>query len=227
MKALFFDAGPIITIVMSRLTDLLPKLKASFGGKFYITPAVKKELVDHPLNTKRFEFEALEVMKLLREGTLEIYDKIPVTKVKMLTKLANTSFKIKNKTMDIVQAGEMESVAAALETGSILVIDERTLRLFIEDAGKMEKLLEHRFKRDVTSSSTKLQDFQQQFKKLTIIRSIELICVGFKMGLLDSYIPKQKHGRAMVLDAALWSAKYNGCAVTPHEIAEIKQFLVP
>ena len=45
---LFFDAGPVISLVMSRLAWLLPDLKKQFGGKFYITPAVKNELVDRP-----------------------------------------------------------------------------------------------------------------------------------------------------------------------------------
>ena len=55
-KVLFFDAGPIISLVMSRMWWVLPKLKKEFGGTFYITPAVKFELVERPLQTKRFAF---------------------------------------------------------------------------------------------------------------------------------------------------------------------------
>ena len=52
MKALFFDAGPVITLVMARLVNVLPLLKAKYGGKFYITPAVHKELVERPISEK-------------------------------------------------------------------------------------------------------------------------------------------------------------------------------
>ena len=97
MKAIFFDAGPIISLVMSRLWWVLPALKKKFGGNFYITPAVRFELVERPLQTKRFAFEALQVMKLIRDGTLEVYDNIPQKKVANLIKIANSSFKIKNK----------------------------------------------------------------------------------------------------------------------------------
>ena len=138
-KSLFFDAGPIITLVMSRLAWILPKLKEKFGGNFYITPSVKFELVDRPLNIKRFEFEALEVLKLIREGTLEVYNKVPKQKVAELKGLANGSFRMRNKTMDVVQAGELESVASALQTtASAVVMDERTLRLFIENNKEMK-----------------------------------------------------------------------------------------
>ena len=137
-KALFFDAGPIITLVMSRLIWILPKLKEKFGGKFYITPGVKTELVERPLGIKRFEFEALQVMKLIRDGTLEVYDKVPKSRVEQLQNLANSSFKIKNKNMDIIQTGEMEAVTCALQTNaSAVVMDERTLRLLIENNKEM------------------------------------------------------------------------------------------
>ena len=48
-KAIFFDAGPIISLVMSRLGWILPLLKKKYGGKFYITPAVSMELIERPL----------------------------------------------------------------------------------------------------------------------------------------------------------------------------------
>ena len=129
---MFFDAGPIISLVMSRLDWLLPLLKEKFGGHFYITPAVKKELVDRPIGIKRFEFEALQVMKHIREGTLEIYEDVSESRAKQLQVVANSAFKIKGKRMELIQSGEMESVVAAMKTGSnTVVMDERTLRLFI------------------------------------------------------------------------------------------------
>ena len=45
MKALFFDAGPVITLVMARLVNVLPLLKAKYGGEIFIKPAGRKKLV--------------------------------------------------------------------------------------------------------------------------------------------------------------------------------------
>jgi hypothetical protein len=225
-KILFFDSGPIISLVMSRLGWILPELKKKFNGKFYITPAVKYELVDRPITIRRFEFEALEVMKLLREGILEVYDKIPGKQVRLLTNLANSSFKANGKKIDVMQKGEMEAVACALQEKAGLVIDERTLRIYIEDSKNMEKLLERRFKHDVKSDKNKMLQFNKMVKNVPIIRSIELASVAYKLGILNSYIPKIRNGKNFLVDGILWSTKYNGCAVTEHEIEEIKIFLL-
>ena len=226
-KILFFDTGPIITLVMSRLIWILPELKKKYGGKFYITPAVKRELITRPMKIKRFEFEALQALKLIREGVLEIYDQVPQKMVNEFTTLANNTFKIKNKTLEIIQSGEMESIACALETNAdAIVMDERTLRLFVENNKEMEKLLEIRFKKDVTVDTAKLNQFSEKLKGIKIIRSLELVGVAYKMGLLDSYIPKQKGGRDVLVDSILWATKYNGAAATEQEITEIKTFLL-
>lgn len=224
---LFFDAGPIISLVMSRLDWILPELKKRYGGKFYITPAVKMELVERPINVHRFQFEALQVLKHIREGVLEVYEDIPQKKITELQRLANRSFRIGKWTMDIMQAGEMESVACALEIGAAAVVmDERTLRLFIENYTEMEKLLEHRFKKDVVPDLKAMKSFSSQLKGIKIIRSIELVATAYKLGLLNSYIPKRKPGKELVIDSVLWATKFNGCAVTGHEIEEIKRYLL-
>ncbi len=226
-KAIFFDTGPLISLVMSRLIWIIPKLKEQFGGKFYITPAVRREAIEKPIKIKRFEFEALQAMKLVREGVIEIYNKVPQQKVNEFERLANSSFKIGNKTMDVVQSGELESVACALEIGAeAVVMDERTLRLFIENGTEMKKLLEYRFKKEVTAEPNKIRQFSQKLKSIKIIRSIELVGVAFKLGILNEYVPKQKSGTATLLDSVLWATKFNGCAVTGHEVEEIKRFLL-
>jgi len=226
-KILFFDAGPVITLVMSRLVWILPELKKKFGGKFYITPAVKKELVERPLQIKRFQFEAMQVLKLIREGVFEVYEDIPEKEVARLSKLANTSFRLGNKPVEIIQSGEIESVICALKTNAeAIVMDERTLRLFIENSKEMESLLERRFKKDVSTNPENLKKFSQELQKIKIIRSIELISAAYKMNLLESYIPKMKNGRGILAESVLWAAKYNGCAVTEHEVLEIRDFLL-
>ena len=225
-KVLFFDTGPIISLVMSRLDWILPKLKEQFGGKFYITPSVRRELIERPITIKRFQFEALQVLKLISDGVLEIYDKIPTKEVNVLINLANSSFKIGNKTMDIIQEGEMESLASALKLNAGVVIDERTIRLFVENNKGMEKLLERRFHKNVTPNLTKMNQFSKELSKVKIIRSIELVSVAYKLGILNDYIPKLRGGKRILVNSILWSTKYNGCAVTPHEIEEIKKLLL-
>lgn len=226
-KILFFDAGPVITLVMSRLVWILPELKKKFGGKFYMTPSVKRELVEHPLQIKRFEFEALQVLKLIHEGVFEVYENVPEKEVMRLSRLANNSFLISNKPIEIIQEGEIESVICALRANAdAIVMDERTLRLFIENNKEMKELLERRFKKNVTVNAENMEKFSQELQKIKIIRSIELISTAYKMNLLESYIPKMKNGRSILAESVLWAAKYNGCAVTDHEVEEIRDYLL-
>ncbi len=245
-KLMFMDAGPVISLVMSRLVWTLPELKKRYGGKFYITPAVRRELVDRPLSVKRFQFEAMQVMKLIREGVLELYDDVPKGILDELNRLANNSFSIRGRPMDIIQSGELESVACALKTGAdAVVVDERTLRLFIENNDEMKKLLEHRFQKPVQVNNDNMQSFSRKLKGITILRSVELAAAAFSLGLLDAYIPETKEmnwaegmqaaaketgkketGSSMLLDSVLWALKSNGCAVTEHEIEEIKKYLL-
>jgi len=225
-NVLFFDTGPIISLVLSRLSWLLPELKKQFGGKFYITPAVQLELVERPLQIRRFSLEALQVAELIRKGVLEVYSSVPKAKVEQFQKLANTSYEVNHKMLDIIQLGEMQSVTCAKELNAAVVMDERTLRLFIENSAELELLLERRFGGNVIPQKKNITPFQKQFQGMAIIRSIELVSIAYKLGLLNSYLPDMKNGKEIVINSVLWATKYNGCAVTEHEIDEIKKFLL-
>ncbi|MBI2666880.1 hypothetical protein HYX13_04670 [Candidatus Woesearchaeota archaeon] len=254
-KIIFFDAGPVITLIMSRLSWILPELKKQFNGKFYLTPAVHHELIERPLTMKRFKFEALQVSKLVHDGVFEVYDKVPQKKVRELESLANGAFLLDDKAMDIVQSGELESVAAALQEGILqnskgtirniagnsvrniagnisiienapaVVMDERTLRLAIENPLEVQHLLENRFQKKIISRQEKIKAFSGMLKEVRIIRSIELIAIAYRLGLLEGYIPDGKDGREELLDAVFWAAKLNGAAITEQEIEELKEFL--
>jgi len=227
VKALFFDTGPIITLVMSRLVWILPELKKKYGGKFYITPSVKRELVTRPMDIKRFQFEALQASKLIKEGVLEVYEDVPQKEVARLHTIANSSFKIDDQNMEVVQSGEIESVVCALKVGAeAIVMDERTLRLFIENNKEMKALLERRFQKTVSMDLEKMKQFSKELGDIKIIRSVELVGVAYKMGLLDSYLPAQKDARETLVGAVLWAAKFNGAAVTEDEVEEMKDFLL-
>ncbi len=225
-KELFFDAGPVISLVMSRLAWILPELKKHFNGKFLITPAVELELVTRPLTVHRFQFEALQVLKLIREGTLEVYRQVPAQKVRKFKSIANSAFLLEGKAMDVLQEGEMESVTSALELKAAVVMDERTLRLFIENPSELQSLLESRFRKQIQVQKDALTNFSRSLQGISIIRSVELVATAYRLGLLDSYVPPQKEGRELLLEAVLWATKYNGCAVTEHEIEEIKETLL-
>ena len=225
MKCVIFDSGPVISFTVNNLLDVLTSLKEIFDGKFYICPAVKEELIDVPFTGKKFKFEALQVMKLIEEGTLEIIENNKISDLgEQLMDLANKCFMIKGKYINIVQTGEMESLAAAIFTNAdAFVVDERTIRLLVEDPESLEKSLYYKMHTDVKIDLNNVTKFRQIIGNVKIIRSLELVTVAFERGLLDKYLPKKAiipTARKDLLDSILWGLKLNGCAVSEDDILE-------
>ena len=220
-----FDAGPIITLALSQLLWILKPLKEKTEMTFYITPAVYSELVEKPQKIKRFQFEALHVQKLIREGILTLYKK-PISKKKsnMLTSLANNSFSIKEGPLEILQAGELETLTLAIEKSSAMILDERTLRLLIEKPTGMRKLLEHRKRKRVKKNPDNLREFKKNVGKPKIIRSVEIVAIAFEKGILNEFlIDSSEKSKRELLSAVLWNTKYHGASVIDHEIEEIME----
>jgi len=222
MKNIIFDSGPIISLATNNLLWVLEELKKKYNGEFYITESVKKEIIDRPLRGKKFKFEALQIMKLVSDGTLKIY-KDGVKKVTMdLLTLANNCFSIYGKAMSVIQYSEVEALALALKFNSdAIVIDERTLRWMIERPEKIEKLLEMRMHKDVKVNKKNLEKFGLLTKSVKIIRSTELVTRAFELGLLNKYLPKGPRAKRTLIEALLWGIKLNGCAISKNEIDKL------
>lgn len=222
MKSLFFDSGPIISLTTNGLLWILPELKKRFGGEFFITDDVRKELVVRPLEIKRFEFEAVQVSRFIDDGVLSVVESENVSN---MVRLANECFSYKGKSIKVAQDAEIEILALAKSKGCAAVIDERTVRLLVEDPRNLELLLRKRLNCPVEMNLKIVREFQSFVKDVPIIRSAELVGVAFKIGILDSLVPKMANARVRLLDAALWGLKYGGCAITSEEIEELKSEL--
>ncbi|MBT3985836.1 hypothetical protein HOD38_04450 [archaeon] len=221
MKSLVFDSSTIITLAMNNLLWLLKPLRKKFRGEFYIPLSVKKEIIDTPLKSKKFKFEALQVLKVIREGDLKIYDDSKLaSKTKELVRLMNKIFSSGNKDLKVLHEGEVSALVLAQELGSqAVVIDERTTRMLLERPFELGDYLKRKLHRDIFVNRKVLDRFSKEFKSLRIIRSVELGLVAYELGLLDRYIPDKKLGNEKdLLDAFLWGAKLRGCAVSVSEI---------
>ena len=220
--AIIFDASTLISLSMNGLLDELAKLKTIFNGKFLITNDVKYEVIDRPIEIKRFELEALRVKKLLEEGVLELPESLGIKssevnekKEKML-EIANSMFVWDNKDIKLIHSGEAACLALSRilldkKIPHVIAIDERTTRMLGEKPEKLKELLE---KKMHTKVKLVKSDFKY-FRGFRFIRSSELLYVAWKKGLTEL-----KDGRK-VLDALLWAVKFKGCAVSHDEIEEI------
>lgn len=223
MKSIVFDAGGIISLAINDLLWLLEPLKKRFGGEFYISNFIKKEVVDKPLATKRFKFEALKVLHYINNRTLNIVGNEKVKeKTELLLNLANNSFIAHSQPINIVHYGEISGISTYIFNNSdAYVVDERTTRILIENPKKLKNILRHTLHTDIRIDYNKLKEFQKLTKNIKIIRSVELATIAYELGLLDKYLTKIPNPRQTLLDSVLWGVKLNGCAVSKREIEQI------
>ena len=223
MKSMVFDTGPIISLATNNLLWILEPLKKKFGGKFYITESVKHELVDVPLGTKKFKFEAIQVEKLIEDNILEVvnYDSIGSETAKLLD-AANGIFTAFNNKIQIVHFAEMSAVAAAVKLNAdAIVIDEKTTRFLIENPKIVYEILRRNLHTSVAMDEANLKLIKNAAGNIKTIRSIELVTIAYENGILDKFITKIPNAKKNLLESVLWGVKLKGCAVSRDEIEEI------
>ena len=222
-KSIMFDTGPIISLALNSLLHILPFLKKNLQGKLYISRAVKGELVDKPMNSKRFKFEAMRVLSYITKNTIEVVESEQITqKTKYLMNIANNTFMARGNPIQLVHYGEMEALAAAIILGSsAFVVDERTTRLLIENPDKLRRIMEHKLHTRIQVNKNSLNDFRKEVGEIKVIRSTELAVIAYKLGLLDRYLPKLPEPNKQLLDGVLWGIKLNGCSISQREIDTI------
>lgn len=228
MKILVFDTGPIISLAMNNLLWLLEPLQKRFNGEFYIPELVKRELIDRPLQSKKFKFEALQVQQYVTNDILKI---IPDEQIQDYTNklldFANHSFTAHNHYIPIVHYGEISALAAACSLkADALVLDERTTRELVERPNMLADLLFKKLHTPVKMNDGNISQFRKSLQPIKIIRSFELAIVAYELGLLEKYLEKEEEKtipnvRKTLLEGVLWGIKLNGCAVARSEIDEI------
>lgn len=227
MKSLVFDTGTVISLVMNNLLWTLKPLKKQYKGDFFMPASVKGELIDRPLKTKKFKLEALVIQDYLMEGVFKLVESKEVKdKAAYLLKLANNIFWANGKPLKIIQKAEMEALAIVIHNKSdALVVDERTLRLLVENPKNLTKLLSHRLHTNIKVNEKTLNEFKKRIGNVNVLRSTELAVAAYDLGILDRFITSNKkvHNefRSSLLEGALWGLKLRGCSISSNEIKEI------
>ncbi len=233
-RLLIFDTGPLISLTVNNLLSTLERLKEHYNGRFIIPESVKGELVDEPLRTKKFMFEAMQVQRLISTGVLEVVEDSDTKELTLeLLRIANNAFAAKGKAVQIVQYGEVASIAAAkLLDAEALVMDERITRELVEHPKHLADLMERRLHTTVTINGENVSLLQRYVSKTKILRSVELVTVAFEFGFLDRYIAAGEEKiipgiRQKLLESVLWGLKMNGCAVSGKEIEQLIRIVRP
>lgn len=228
VKAIVFDTGPIISLATNNLLWILSELKERYGGRFYITKKVREELVDKPITTKKFRFEAIQIIDLISKGIIEIYDSERLHDIsENILHIANSTYEAQGTNINIIHGGETEVLAAALELNAdAIVIDETTTRYLVEKIDKVLKRFEDKFHMRVKVNKKNIDAMKDMFKDLKVIRSFELCIAAYEIGLFDKFakddsIIKIEGYKRSLLSGVLWALKLNGCSVKEQDIAYV------
>ncbi len=218
MKSLVFDTSSIISIVTNDLLWVFNPLKKIFNGEFYVPYSVRLELVDKPITSKRFKLEAIMINKIIDDHVLNVYNELNVND---LLDHINNIYLVDKKPVKIVSLAEVEALALVLRLqASAYVVDERTMRLVIEDPEGLRILLEKKLHTKVEVNKDLLKELQHIVNGVNVIRSTELLTITYEKGFLNQYITSKSTEKDLI-DGFLWGLRLNGCAISTEEIDEI------
>ena len=228
MKYISCDAGPIISLSMNNLLWLLKELKKK-NVSFCIGPDVKGEMFDRPINIRRFELKAIQVLDLISEGVISVV-KVDNALKNELNNLANSIFYAYKKAIPIVHSGELETLAMYIEKShQAMLLDERTMRLLIEAPVQLKTILSSKLHTKIKINYDSLDKFQSIAKDVKIIRSAELVTSAYSQGLFNGYIQENQQTvlpdiKERIIDGLLWGVKLSGCSISESEIHSLKRY---
>ncbi len=193
-------------------------MKTKFNGNFYIPDSVKRELVDRPIMTKKFKLEAIMIDRLILDGQLLVHKPLEVDG---LLQHVNKIYSVNGQPITILQKAEIEALLLVLRLqADAYVVDERTMRMIIENPKLLRNLLEKKLHRRVEMDNKLAKEFLQIVKGVNVIRSSEVMVIAYELGLLNKYLTVN-HKAEDLLDGLLWGLKLRGCGISGDEISEI------
>ncbi len=220
------DSSSIITLADNCLFYIVEALSRK-GTDFLIPVAVKKEIFNTPISTRKFKFEAVRVGEAIRKGWLKVYDsekpKREVRKIaNKIMDASNELFFVGRKPLRLIQYGEAEALALARVIGvNTILVDEKNTRMIIENPEAMAEFIGRRIGKNVSVNRNALKALKHELRGLEVIRSVEVVMVALEQGLLDHYVQKNDgtSKKDLVL-GLLYALKKSGCAISEDEIRE-------
>ena len=221
MADLIFDTSTIISLATNNLLNTLVELKKKFKGDFLISDAVRREILDNPLSSKKYKLEAIIISELIQNNIFRVYSKINIEQKTMrVLNLGNNIFSAYGNNIHMLDKAEVETLVLAQLLKGVYIVDERNMRLMVEDYKKLALLLERKLDTKIKINNQNLKLFKQEISNVNIIRSAELMAVAFEFGLFKEYENKYA-SRKDILDGILWGLRLRGCAISTDEILEL------
>ncbi len=214
MARLVLDSSALISLAESCTLSALAFLKEKAAAEFLAPGAVYKECVDNAEKIKRYGFSAIRIAKLFEDGIVKEAE-VEKASTDEILGVANKLFSVSGKPLELIQLGESECMGL-LGSEKNLVIDEKTLRLLIEDPNKLRVLLKDEYEDKIEISADSLAKWQQMTRGIKVLRSAELLAVAAKKGYFDSF----KSERSNALKFSIYALRGVGCSLTKEELTD-------
>jgi len=193
-----------------------------FSGKLQliVPPAVRKEIVENPSHSKKYGFKAYQMNNYFEDNLLHVYPGDIKKEAGLILNYANNVFEHKNRAIKLIHAGEAEALACLNQTDDkTFLVDERTMRLLIEDPLKLQDYMEHTMKKKVIVDHKALEKFQEFTQGIKVIRSSELAVYAYENKWFDHQATEK------TLGDMLYALKFAGCSITQEEIKRYVEML--
>ncbi len=214
MSTFIVDSSTIISLASTCLLDVFKKYYDR-GNRFIIPQWVYDEVVNRPMRIEKFQFEGYRVKKLVDAGVFEVYNKKGISKeATTFANYINNVFFAKGHPIKIIHPADSEGIFLTKKLGDALIVDERNMRLVIENPIKIKNILQHRLHTKIEVNKENLNKALDFVGKVPVLRSVDLVSIAWERGLVDFKNNKN------ALKAMLLSLKFAGCAISFDEIFE-------
>ena len=210
MSVFVVDSSTIISLALNCLLDVFEKFHKK-GHRFIIPKWVYDEVVERPIRSERFGFEAYRIKQKVNKGIFEIYSGKISDEAMAFSKYINNSFFADHHPIKIIHPADAEGMILARRIGDGLIVDERNMRLVIENPMGIKNLLQHKLHREIKVNEKNLEKALSYVKDLPILRSVDLISIAWKEKIMDLDGKDE-------LEKMLYSLKFSGCAISFDEI---------
>jgi hypothetical protein len=217
-KICVIDSGTMITFSSTCMMNIFVNFVKKNNLRLIVSNDVSSESVWKPIKNKRFALNAARIKHLFNSGVVDVINQGEASSIeRQILDLANNSFFVNNRPIEIIQRGEAEALSLAKANNSkVLFIDERTTRSLLENPLRLKQILEKRRKQTITTNDDNIQKLRDMFSDLLIFRSVDVIALAYKQGLFETELD----GGKLELEAALYACKFSGCSVSEKEIQE-------
>jgi len=215
-KNIVCDSSALISLADTSNLAVLKFLSAQ-GISFFITPAVKSEITTRPMTIRKYALSAIRLQKCIDDGYLKILSSVTLhEQTQRILGSANSMIFAGKKPLELIQLGEAECLAIfASASAHMLLVDEKTTRLLIENPHKLRETIQAR-NSDVRLDQGRRDEFGALTKDVSCLRSSELLAFAYTKGYFDDF----RNLKEDAFKASIYALRDSGCGLAASEIVE-------